>query len=443
MSTSDVRTASPSPLTPAGFLADEAALKRAFDSEFPSCLASAKTQLGEASYLAPRVVETAFLNAWAQRATLSNVDQLKSVLGDEIHHGTARALSRRHSGGRFGAVGGAKTGEHKVSADHESAAYIWGEIDKAIHGTGHNAEAHAAAAATGRRDAVTAMKSMGKRPGWVVPVVIGVVALAISVGGVMYVDRLGEDDAILGLVASQGIQPIAATSGQIGSAPLGDGTKMRIGPESKIYIPDGFATKNRALKVEGTAQFDVAKGQQMPFRVVAHRIHFIATGTKFTISTFFPDSMPAIQVDEGSVTVKAPTGVSTVSAGQTMVVEKTGIRAATDDEKAEQFGWTNGQITVRNKQLRVAVAALTRWFNYDVKVPDTQLLDRPTTFDVPLDSSRLAISQVEKSANVKFGYEGESKVFRDAGATPAKAEAKAGKTAAKAAAKPAAKGKKK
>jgi hypothetical protein len=35
---------------------------------------------------------------------------------------------------------------------------------------------------------------------------------------------------------------------------------------------------------------------------------------------------------------------------------------------------------------------------------------------VALDSSRAAIAQVEKTANVKFAYEGESKVFRDANA---------------------------
>jgi len=69
--------------------------------------------------------------------------------------------------------------------------------------------------------------------------------------------------------------------------------------------------------------------------------------------------------------------------------------------------------------------ALTRWFNYDVKVIDPPLFEREASFDVPLDSSRLAISQVEKSANVKFAYEGETKVFRDAsGKAPAKPAAK-------------------
>jgi hypothetical protein len=47
------------------------------------------------------------------------------------------------------------------------------------------------------------------------------------------------------------------------------------------------------------------------------------------------------------------------------------------------------------------------------------------SIDVPLDSSKLAITQVEESAKVKFGYEGDSKVFRDAPPAPA------GKAAAK------------
>ena len=78
----------------------------------------------------------------------------------------------------------------------------------------------------------------------------------------------------------------------------------------------------------------------------------------------------------------------------------------------------NGQV-IAHGQLRHVVEALTRWFNYDVKVIDLPLLERPAGFEVPLDSSRLAIAQVEKSANVKFAYEGETKVFRDASGKPA------------------------
>ncbi|HXT17252.1 MAG TPA: FecR domain-containing protein [Gemmatimonadaceae bacterium] len=419
MSTPDARsTASPSSLTPTsaltGPLADEAALKRAFDAEFAQCLASAKTQLGEAAAHAPRVVETAFLNAWGQRATLGNEDHLKSILSDEIRHGAARALSRRHSGGRFGAVGGAAAKAHDLAADRETPEYVWGQIDRALHGTGETAEAHRAAADAGRHEAAAHMKQMSKRPGWVIPLAIGVVALVASVAGVMYVDRLGEDDAALAIVANSQTQPVTSPAGQFGSTTLRDGTKMRMGPNTSYWEPDEFGSKSRVIRIEGTAAFEVAPGQKLPFRVVAHRYHFIATGTKFVISTFSADSTPSILVQEGSVTVKTPKAQAVVTAGQAMHADATGIHPVTDDARAESFGWVDGRVTVRNKQLREVVEALTRWFNYDVKVPDLSLLDRMASIDVPIDSSGLAITQVEKSANVKFAYEGESKIFRDA-----------------------------
>jgi len=414
MSTPDARTASPRSLSPTGYLADETALKRAFDREFAQCLASAKQQLGEAESLAPRVVETAFLNVWGQRATPGNDDHLRSCLSDEIRHGVARALSRRASGARFGNVGGGPAKKGETSAEHEAPEYVWAQIDKGLHGSGDTAAAHRAAAEATRHDAAAHMKQVAKRPGWVIPVVIGVFALGISVAGVLYVDRLGEDDAQLATVANTGIQPIASPPGQLGSTTLGDGTKMRMGPDSKIFIPDGFATKNRVIKVEGTAAFDVAAGQKMPFRVVAHRFHFIATGTKFVISTFSRDSTPSLLVQEGTVTVKAGKNTQAVTAGQSVHVDATAIRPLTDDEKAEDFGWVDGRVTVRNKQLRTAVEAMQRWFNFDVKVPNLSLLDRPASLDVPLDSNRLAITQIEKSANVKFAFEGETKVFQDA-----------------------------
>ena len=182
----------------------------------------------------------------------------------------------------------------------------------------------------------------------------------------------------------------------------------------------------RAIRVDGSASFEVAPGQPLPFRVVANHTHFIATGTKFAISAYPADSSAKVLVQEGSVTVKSGKQTAAVAANQAMVADAKGIRALPDEQKGEAFAWVNGQVTAHGSSRHV-VEALTRWFNYDVKVVDRPLLDREAAFDVPLDSSRLAISQVEKSANVKFAYEGETKVFRDAGGKGAAAPAKAGK----------------
>src|SRR5947209_6470025 len=86
-------TGSAAPGVASPVLADEQALKRAFDANYEACLASAQSQLADAKSLAPRVVEVAFLNAWNQRAAFGTPDQLNTFLTDEIRHGAARALS--------------------------------------------------------------------------------------------------------------------------------------------------------------------------------------------------------------------------------------------------------------------------------------------------------------------------------------------------------------
>src|SRR5215510_5782187 len=76
-------------------LGDESALRRAFDSEYSALMTNARSQLGEAESHAPRIVESAFVDAWAARASIGNAEDLKAFLAKQVHHGASRALSRR------------------------------------------------------------------------------------------------------------------------------------------------------------------------------------------------------------------------------------------------------------------------------------------------------------------------------------------------------------
>jgi ferric-dicitrate binding protein FerR (iron transport regulator) len=430
MASQDARTDSPSSVTPpsssAAYLRDETALRRAFDAEFASAMATANEKLRDAPALAPRVVETAFINVWQQRATLTSLQQFKQVLADEVTHGAARALSRRVSAQRFGGSNArddlTMTGTHPASAqaDVEEA---WARITRTIRGEGNTAAAHKAAASAGRHEAATHMKDMSKGRSWTGPIIIVVLAVAVAVWGVRQLSNLGEDDAVLASVASPTIQPIASGAGQIGSVKLGDGSAMQMGPDTKVFIPDGFPTKLRAIRVEGSASFEVAPNQTLPFRVVANHTQFIATGTKFAIAAYPEDSSARVLVQEGSVTIKMGKQTSAVAAGQAMVADASGIKALGDDDKAESFSWLDKKMVVHEKSLRHVVLVLGRFFNSDVKVPDKPLLDRPTSIDAPLDSAVLAIKQIEQSAKVKFGYEGQNKVLRDAPKSTSKAAA--------------------
>lgn len=408
------------PSGPVAPLGDELALKRVFDREFADCLSSARAQLGEAESQAPRIVQTAFVNAWNQRASFSADDDVKAFLKEQISFGATRALSRKAAAHRFGTHGGrdeVHTASHAVAGSADASA-VWSEISRALHGEAASKDAHAAAASVGRHEAAAHMKSVAKKGQWKVPVTIGVFALAVMAAGFFYLDKLGEGEAALQAVNSASIQPIASAAGQIGSTTLADGSKVKIGPDTKLYIPDEFPAKLRVVKMEGTIQFDVAKAP-LPFYAVVRKAQIIATGTSFVVSTFLPDSAFAVFVREGSVTIKTDKGEKPLAANQAAMVKGGVIGDLPEGQKAELFDWVDGKVTIPSQPLRSVMEQLVRWFNYDIKIVDASLLDRTAAFSVPLDSSRAAIAQIEKSANVKFAYEGENKVFRDAG-KPAK-----------------------
>jgi ferric-dicitrate binding protein FerR (iron transport regulator) len=405
----------PSPVP--SLLGDELALKRVFDREYSACLTSARAQLGDAESQAPRIVQTAFLNAWNQRASFSTDDQLKAFLAEQVSFGASRALSRRAAAHRFGTHGGrdeVQAASHAVSSTADAEA-SWNEIARTLHGEASSKDAHAAAASVGRHEAAAHMKSVAKKGQWKLPVAIGIIALAAIGGSLYFLDNLGEGEAALQAVGSATIQPIASQSGQIGSFNMADGSKVKMGPDTKVFIADGFPTKIRAVRVEGTAQFDVAPNQPTPLHVVIRKAQVIATGTSFVVSTFAPDSAFAVLVREGTVSVKAGKAEQPLAANEGILVKNGAIEKLNDAQKAELFGWVDGKVTVGTQPLRSVMEQLVRWFNLDIKIPDAALLDRPASFSVSLDSSRAAITQVEKSANVKFGYIGENKVFQDAG----------------------------
>jgi len=104
-----------------------------------------------------------------------------------------------------------------------------------------------------------------------------------------------------------------------------------------------------------------------------------------------------------------------VSKGGGIAVTSSGaFREPTAGEVEELTTWSDGKLTISARQLRAVLPELKRWYGVDIKVPDLPLLDRTVTVQAPLDSPQAAISEVEKSAGLKFGYEGKTMVFRDA-----------------------------
>ena len=419
-------TGAPTPAAP--LLPDEAALERLFRARFTPLADEAKTHLGDAATAAGKVVESAFLSAWTDRAQFQTADQLDGYLHEAVKHGSARERARRANAHRFSH---GTTGTHATANGALDVDSSWKHVTSTLHPAAPS-ESPDHMAEHLRHDTAQHMKDMAKRPNWVLPVAIGVIALGIALAGVWYFDKLGEEPAITSALAAPDAKLFNAPPAQLAELELTDGTKVTLTPESKLTVPKDYSGGSlRAVRVEGGANFTVAPGQEKPFEVRAGKDAIFATGTSFTVFAYPMDSTITVAVKEGSVSLEAPLGTKnkrTIAAGKALFVDKDGsVREPSPVELAEATSWLDHRVVLANRQLRDAIDMFKRWYGMDIKVPDLPLLDRPVSVNSNLDSSRVAIAQVESTATVKFGWEGDNMLFTDAPKVTQAGKAKGGR----------------
>ncbi len=404
-------------------LPNEEALRAAFFARFSTLAAEARTALGdEAAGLTPKVVEGAFVRAWDARSRITSPAELDAFLRDDVPHAAVRALSRR--------AGAQRLGEHErhgvahdASSPHAPADVVldpdasWPHVLHAIRHEGHSQHALDETAAIARHGAAGHIVGATREgPAWKA-IGFGLVALLVVLAAGYWIEKAGAESSTKTAVNASDARVVNAPPGQIGIVTLDDGSKVRLAPDSKLSIPTRFGPTLRAVKLDGAAGFEVAKGGKSDFRVYAGDAIIVAHGTAFSVRAYPEDSATTVVVTEGEVEVRDGKLTQPVGAGSAMYIARgQAPRTASADERAEADGWRSGSLTLANRPLREVLPQLKRWYNLDVKVPDSTLLDRKVTFRASLDSSRQAIRGVEQSTGLTFGYRGQTMVF-EAGPT--------------------------
>ena len=403
---------SPAPTVP---LSDAASLETYFRSHFSDLATEAKSQLDDAAYAAPRVVESAFRHAWEERQRIFTPQDLESFLHEEVRHGAAREKSRRASLHRHDGHGGAKAVPH--GAPPIDVDQSWTHLARTLHLVPDDVSmAEQESAAALRHDAAGHVADMAKQRSWKVPIAIFVVAAAVVAGGIYYVDRLGDEGAVTGALAAPDARTHAASTAQLAKVSLDDGTQVVLTPESKLIVPKQFGDLLRAVKLEGEATFTVMPGQRHPLEIRAANTKTLVTGTVLTIRAFPAESAVVVALKEGTASVKVGDSVRAVAAGKAVFVMKQEMREPTASELAEATTWNDQTLTISNRQLRDVLPQLKRWYGLDIKVVDRTLLDRMVSMQAALDSPKEAINAVQQSANVQFAWapDGKTMVFNDA-----------------------------
>ncbi len=175
--------------------------------------------------------------------------------------------------------------------------------------------------------------------------------------------------------------------GQRDSVLLADGSRVVLGPDSRLDVPAGYGVSARNVELHGDALFTVRHDAASPFTLTVGHAIIEDIGTTFVVESD-AGSATRVSVVAGSVRLRrsgspVDAGVA-LAAGDRGTVDLTGIaHAERHAAVADDMAWTTGRLVFRNASLAQIAGELHRWYGVLLTVGDSSLVDRhvSTTVD--------------------------------------------------------------
>lgn len=228
------------------------------------------------------------------------------------------------------------------------------------------AHAHARMDAPAERPAIP-FRPRERRPGsgWRAPAYLRMAALVlVLVGGAFLGMRMLRGPAARTVVLSASTEV-----GERDSLRLPDGTRVLLGPGSRVTYTSEYGRRERQVRLEGEAMFQVVH-DGAPFTVLAGAARVRDIGTAFSVQTG-PGGGVRVVVTDGAVALRSDEASDdaelVLHEGERGVLASARARpqrtAASDDDIA----WTRGELVFHDAPLAQVAADVRRWYGVDLR----------------------------------------------------------------------------
>ena len=195
---------------------------------------------------------------------------------------------------------------------------------------------------------------------------------------------------------------------------LADGTKVWVNAATEIRYPVKFAGKERRVRLEGEAYFEVVKNTEKPFIVEANGMEVKVYGTQFNVNSRRDDQIQTTLV-EGSVSVK-PKGLAEVmlKPNQQAVFNKLAGRVTVRDVDVLSYvAWQRGNYYFENKSIGEILDELSLWYDIQVFFVNNEVRNERFSGYLPrYEEINGLLSLIEKTSHVQFEIKGRVIIVR-------------------------------
>jgi transmembrane sensor len=222
---------------------------------------------------------------------------------------------------------------------------------------------------------VLSMQRPGRRPLWQPLGVVGLLAAAAIVG-VVVTRQSGTIPDESGTALSARVYTTGV--GQRDSVRLVDGTRVVLGPDSRLTVAGYYGATGRSVELRGDAYFDVVHDAGKPFAVRVGQAVIEDIGTTFSVESDETDAT-SVSVVTGSVRLRQaqsePASGVVLAAGDRGSIDESGRATAQQHVvRDEDIAWTRGQLVFRDAPLSRVANELRRWYGVTLRVSDSALL---------------------------------------------------------------------
>ena len=196
---------------------------------------------------------------------------------------------------------------------------------------------------------------------------------------------------------SRNLITATALPGQIVSMGLPDGTSVQLNSGATMYYPAMFKGKEREVRLEGEAFFEVAHDSKKPFIVKTFASDIEVLGTKFNVNADRNAGEFSVTLAEGSVQVSslADPGRIIVMKPDEKVYMADGKLMVKRTKVKDEIRWKDGIIDIDGLDFDELIDKLEMAFGVDI------VIDRETLPEFKYTGGRLRVSDgIEYALNV-------------------------------------------
>lgn len=232
-------------------------------------------------------------------------------------------------------------------------------------------------------------------------------AVVLAVGGWAVVSHLGWRTP-----GSPVFREFASARGERTAITLVDGTRVLLGPETRLRVPVTYGQSERMVELEGEALLTVVHDQGRPFAVRTGRATVRDIGTTFIVRAYGDEAAERVAVSEGSVAIGEGDAVQ-LRARDRAVVDVAGrVAVARGVDLAQDWAWVQGDLAFVDTPLRDVVRDVGRLYDLDVTIADSALGAKPITGTFQREAVDEVLREITFAAGARYERAGRRVVIR-------------------------------